>query len=256
MRLLIGFVAGPAAVAYYVVPQRIILAVGGLLSNAAAVVLPSASELAVKGESDGLRRLYVRAISYQTFLAVPLLSFVAVAAPELLSIWIGPEMAHRAAMTLRLLSLAAFLGSVGTLPALISLALGQSSLLAKYSLVSTGTAITLALPLGRQWGAEGAAVAVVLASAVWPAYLYQITVRHIAVEWRSLLRRSFAPPLVCTAAFATCAEASRAIHPQSALTFLLLAGGLLIVTSSLCAALSDEVRPGEIWAKCLGRRDQ
>jgi O-antigen/teichoic acid export membrane protein len=253
MRLLIGFVAGPAAVAYYVIPQRIILAVGGLLSNAAAVVLPSASELAAKGEGDRLRRLYVSALSYQVFLAVPLLSFVAIAAPELLSIWIGPEMAQRASTTMRLLSLAAILGSVGTLPALMSLALGQSSLLAKYSLVSTGIAVILAVRLGRQWGAEGAAVAVVLACAVWPAYFYQITVRHFAVDWWGLLRRSFAPPLLCTAVLVLCVEALRAIHHGSSLTFLLLAGTFLSATLVVCALISDEVRPREMWAKWLRR---
>lgn len=254
MRLLLGFVAGPAAVAYYVIPQRIILGVGGLLSNAAAVVLPSASELAAKGDGDRLRRLYVSAISYQVFLAVPLLSFLAMVAPELLSVWIGPEMAQRASTTMRLLSLAAFLGSVGTLPALVSLALGQSSLLAKYSLVSTGIAIILAVRLGRQWGAEGATVAVVLASAVWPVYFYQITVRHFAVDWWGLLRRSFAPPLLGTAALVLCVEALRATHPDSSLTFLLLAGSFLSGTFLVCALISDEVRPREIWAKCL-RKD-
>jgi O-antigen/teichoic acid export membrane protein len=254
MRLLLGFVAGPAAVAYYVIPQRIILGVGGLLSNAAAVALPSASELAAKGDGDRLRRLYVSAISYQVFLALPLLSFLAIAAPELLSIWVGPEMAQRASAAMRLLSLAAFLGSVGTLPALISLALGQSSLLAKYSLVSTGIAIVFAVRLGREWGAEGAAVAVVLASAVWPVYFYQITVRHFALEWWGLLRRSFAPPLLCTAALVLCVEALRATHRGSSLTFLLLAGSFLGATFLLCALISDEVRPREMLAKCL-RRD-
>jgi O-antigen/teichoic acid export membrane protein len=163
-KLLLGALGTVTMVTYYAVPgsiaQRLHAAAVGLTS----VTLPATSALEARGESERVRRLYVRATRLSTLLLASIALPMILLADPLLSAWIGQALAAESANVLRLLAVAyAFLG-VAAAPYFIALGADRARSTAVASGAMAALNVPLALMLIPRAGATGAAAAFLLST--------------------------------------------------------------------------------------------
>jgi O-antigen/teichoic acid export membrane protein len=116
IRVLLAALFGPAAVAQYVIPQRVIQGLGMLLTSGASVLFPHASRVAKQAAWQRVQALYCRASLAFSALAFPGLMALAALAEQILTVWIGPEFAAQNWRLMQWLCFAALLGSLSTVP--------------------------------------------------------------------------------------------------------------------------------------------
>lgn len=189
----IGAYLGPAAVTLYVVPRKLVQAIGGFLSRAAAVVFPYASELDARGDLPAIRRTYTRASRLFASFSIPLLLALAVFSRHILTVWMGPDFVADTWVVLTIISGTALLGALTTVPSHIAVGLGYTRVKSYFSIVSMALYALLLPTLTPRWSVEGTALAVLLASTLpgWSFVLYA-TRRILALPIRQYLRSVFA----------------------------------------------------------------
>jgi O-antigen/teichoic acid export membrane protein len=191
MRFLLSAIAGPSTVTYYTIPFMIIIGFGGFLSTSIAVLLPFSAEMAARGNRESLQDVYLRAAKYNVVLGLPVLALMGIFSRPILSIWMGGTFADQAWLAMRLLCLASFVASLGTIPAVMAFGLGYSRLIAGFSFVAMVLAFGMAIPLIHWAGVAGAALAVALASPVWIVFSFYAAARHLGVDFTTHFNRVY-----------------------------------------------------------------
>jgi O-antigen/teichoic acid export membrane protein len=162
VRFVVGVFLGPAMVTYYVVPAKLIGAVGSLLGGAFVVLFPFASELGSKRDQAKIQELFLGGSRLFAAVSIPLFLALYVAARPILTVWMGPEFAEEGWAMLGLLSLASLCGALTTVPNLVTMGLGYSRVIGAYSLLNV-LMYAICLPLFTdRWGVEGTAWAMLL----------------------------------------------------------------------------------------------
>jgi O-antigen/teichoic acid export membrane protein len=164
VRFIVGFFLGPASVTYYVVSSRLVNTVGSLLYNAFIVLFPFASEVSTHGEREKVNQLYIESSKLFATFAFPMLLLTAVFAKPILSLWMGLEFAEKSWMVLSILSLAGLIGSLTTVPNLLTMGLGHSRIIGIYSVINLTSYVLLLPPLTKWAGVNGTAIAMLAAS--------------------------------------------------------------------------------------------
>ncbi len=157
VRYTVGIVLGTTAVSYYVIPTKIISAVGGLLSSGFGVLFPYASALLATSQRLKIQRSYIDASRLFANLAVPVLLLMALFSNPILSLWMGPEFASKTDCLLRVLALSSLVASLTTVPNTIVLGLGHSRIVGSFSVISVLLYIGLLSPFSKTWGLIGTA---------------------------------------------------------------------------------------------------
>jgi O-antigen/teichoic acid export membrane protein len=191
MRFLLSAIAGPSAVTYYTVPLKLIIGFGGFLSGSIAVLLPFSAEMAVRGNGESLRDVYLRAAKYNVVLGLPILALMGIFSRPILSVWMGGAFAEQTWLAMQLLCFASLVSSLGAIPAVMAFGLGYSRLVAGFSLVAMVLAAGMAIPLIHWAGAAGAALAVAIASPVWIVFSFYVAKRHLGVDFTAHFNRVY-----------------------------------------------------------------
>jgi O-antigen/teichoic acid export membrane protein len=157
VQFVVGAFLGPAMVTYYVIPTKLIGAIGSLMSGSAVVLFPFASELGSLRDSARIQKLFLSGSRLYTAVSIPLFLTLYVAARPILTVWLGPAFAEKGWSVLGLLSLASLFGAMTTVPNLITMGLGYSRVVGIYSLF-TVVMYAICLPLfTARWGIVGTA---------------------------------------------------------------------------------------------------
>ncbi|MEI6437332.1 MAG: oligosaccharide flippase family protein [Candidatus Omnitrophota bacterium] len=163
VRFVIGFFLGPAFVAFYFIPSRVVQTFGGLLGSLFGVIFPYTSELSAGQDLEKIQRVFLKTTKLFVSLSMPVFLALAVFAGPILNLWMGPEFAQKGWRVLMVLSLGSILGSITTVPNLIAMGLGQSKIISLFS-VFTVLAYAVFMPFfTKWWGIEGAAWAILFA---------------------------------------------------------------------------------------------
>lgn len=161
----ISFFFGPAAVPLYAIPMRLINGAMGLLTTAAAVVFPFASEISIKASREKINSILIQSSRLVAAISIPINLAVAAFAKPILNVWMGNVFADRAAPILSLLGLMSMLGALTTIPNLITMGLGFARVIGIFSLL-TFVSYLVFVPLGLMvFGVYGAGWAVLLSLA-------------------------------------------------------------------------------------------
>jgi O-antigen/teichoic acid export membrane protein len=157
-RFLIPYRLGVSALTFYAVPFEILMRLSFIPASFASTLFPAFSyrHAHERGVSAGL---VLRPVKYVLLAMTPIATFLLIFAPEILGVWIGPEMATRGAPVLRLLSLAFLLNAVAYIPFAALQGMGRPDLKAKLDLAETPLIVVLLWTLLPVWGIAGAAVA-------------------------------------------------------------------------------------------------
>lgn len=178
VRIIISAFLGPAAVTLYVIPMKLISAVGGLLSSTFSVLFPFASALGAVNDQAKIRRGYVESSKLFASLSIPILLMTFVFAKPILSVWMGTSFSEQTWFVLRVLSLSAMFGSLTTVPNTMTMGLGHSKIVGLFSL-GTLFALAVFIPLlTYSWQVDGTAIGMLLAT--FPGlFLILYETRHI-----------------------------------------------------------------------------
>jgi O-antigen/teichoic acid export membrane protein len=177
-----------ADVAAYAVPALVFGQVVSLAGSASIGFLPYASAAALDAGTERLAAVFASNLRLIALVLGPLVVFLAVFAPELISAWISPEFAVDAAPAMRWLAAAGLFVALSTAAADVARGHGRAGWLLAY----TGTTAILggggALALAGREGAAGAAASLCIALAVTTVPFTALVARRLlAVSGRQLL---------------------------------------------------------------------
>ncbi|MDR7544224.1 MAG: flippase [Armatimonadota bacterium] len=158
-RFIIGGRLAMSALAYYSVPQEMIARLTVISASAVAVLFPAFSALGGAGDLGGLQRLFYRSAKYMVLTVLPAFGLIAVVAPDILRVWLGPDLAGRSAAVLRILAVGAGVQTLGVIPYTLLQGLGRSDLTAKIHLIEAPAYVAVLAILVGAAGIVGAAAA-------------------------------------------------------------------------------------------------
>ncbi len=159
--VLLGLVAGPAAVGFYSAAERVVAACQGLLTPINQSVYPRISRLMHESPAEAYL-LIRRVLRYQGSLSLLLSALLCLFAPVIVGILYGPTYEASLAPLRWLAPLPFVVGLSNVFGLHTMLPLGMKSAFSRILLVAGPVNIALLLPLAMNFGAAGAASAVLL----------------------------------------------------------------------------------------------
>lgn len=158
----ISFFLGPAVVPLYAIPMRLINGAMGLLTTGSAVIFPFASEISIKASREKINGVLIQGSHLVAAISIPVNLAIAAFAKPILTVWMGNAFADRAAPILSMLGLMTMLGSLTTIPNLITMGLGFARVIGIFSLLTLVFYLVF-VPLGLiVFGVYGAGWALLL----------------------------------------------------------------------------------------------
>lgn len=157
-KLVITRFLGVALVTQYEVGQRMITQLRGLFAVAFLPLFPGVSHLQAARDPQAVKTVYQRSTRYVYLLGWPAYLLLMIAAPWLLSAWLGPGYGQ-AAFVMRVMTCGWFVSLVAFPPYMILQALGQAHLCLRAHVAQGLTNLTLALILVGPFGFNGVTLA-------------------------------------------------------------------------------------------------
>ncbi len=242
--IVIGRCLSLDSVTFYAVPASLLLHVETLVAAAQGVLFPWISSREARGDERANRELYLHGTRYLLLALLPILFVLYTAGGEFLRLWMGPEMAERGTVVLRILAPAAFLALPQLLAHGILRGTGRPRTLALVLAGETVLNVGLSLLLVREHGlagvAIGTAVPLVLASLL-PIAL--AACRAVGLGYARYLVGSHALPLGLAALLAAgAALVPVRIESYAALAAYALGVSLVVGLATLAFGLAPEHR--------------
>ena len=152
-RFLIASILTLSAVAYYSIPQEIVLRLLVIPMSLSLVLFPSFSTTKEWSSS-----LYARSVKYLLVVLLPVTLAVVAFAPEFLTWWIGSDFARGSTPLLQILAVGFLFNAMAQLPATALLARGYPEIVAKLHLLEIVPTLVLTAFLLLAFGLPGAAL--------------------------------------------------------------------------------------------------
>lgn len=229
--IIIGRVLGAGALGLYTRAYALLtLPLRQIKNPISAVMVPTLS--ALQKEPERYRRAYGRAINGLAHAGMPAVVILAVAAPEVIEVFLGGQWTQ-AATIFQLLALTSLIQLISTTAGWLFVTFGRGGAAAMWALVNAAGTIAAFL-IGVQWGVEGVAAAYTISQVVltWPGFV--VACRHTPVAPIDALV-AVLRPLAVSAAVLAAALAMRAVLPES---WPALAGLILITVAAVLAWLA------------------
>ncbi len=162
-RLIIPFLLGPAQLAYYSLPGNVTTKIQGVNGGLAGILFPMSSALQGSGDTERLKKMYVRAFRLLAVVAAGLAVPVAIFSKPILRYWLNDDFAERSWKIMVILAATYLILSLnGPLNSFL-LGLGRVRILAKYSFIMLGINVAALAAFLPRYGIEGAAWAYLVA---------------------------------------------------------------------------------------------
>lgn len=195
VKLLIGMYAGPSAVSYFSVPQKLLGAFGGILSNAASTLMPYVSTLKSEGRRGAIDNILVRTSFIFSAVTIPIALTISIYSKEILQLWLNESFAREAWLVLTLTCISATIGSFTTIPNQVVLGLGNSRLLGHFSILTVIAYLVFLPVLTKYYLLDGAAYGLLAASLLLVLYVIQKSTKTLGVSTLYYLKIVFLPHL-------------------------------------------------------------
>jgi O-antigen/teichoic acid export membrane protein len=191
VRFILAYFLTPAAVTLYVVPNKLLGAVGGVLSSGANSLFPFISTLHARSDKPGIRKSFIKATGVFTGIAVPAFLFLSLFSKPVLTIWMGAEFAEKTWLLLSITSISSLIASASTIPNLVILGMGNSRLIAVFSVISIILYLIFLPWLTVQFGLIGSAAALLLNSVISIAVVFRYCFRYLQISFLFYFRKTY-----------------------------------------------------------------
>jgi len=206
---LIGIWLGVAAAGVYSVPFMVVNSLGYMITFMLGFSFPMASELQSLRQLDRLRDIFTRATRFVTALAGMIFVPLFVLGDIFLVLWV-PTIAGQAAGVLRLLTVAAYLGTICvSLTNSVIIGMGHIRQFTIYASIRGIVLAVWCVLMIRPFGLVGAAWALLLTEIVDVIYLIVALRNYLQISPLALFRIAYLKPMALSAALGTLAFLAR-----------------------------------------------
>jgi O-antigen/teichoic acid export membrane protein len=188
--LLIGKFLGPPPLGLYNLAYNLLLFPLNNISNVIGNVMFPALSI-IQHDKQMVRDAYIIANRYIAVVSFPLMTWMLVAAPQLIRVIFGPKWTG-AIVLVQILALTAVAQSIGTNLGWIYLSQGRTDIMLKWGILST-IVVVISFFVGLRWGVVGVAAAYTIAtySLAYPGFaipfrLIQLKVSDFFVQLRTI----------------------------------------------------------------------
>ena len=181
VRFAISIFLGPAAVTYYVVPSKVVGAVGGVASSAVSTIFPFSSQLKAVEKKEEIKKLFLQSTRIFAAVLLPLTLFISLFSKQILTIWMGKEFALQSWMVLSVIAVSSFIGSFSAIPNLIILGQGNSKLIGLFSLMNIVSYLIFIPLLTEMFGIIGTAYSLLITSGIVIIYVLYKTTQYTEI---------------------------------------------------------------------------
>lgn len=229
---------------HYMLATVVVSGLYVLISPLFNVMYPRFSALVVTGEIEKLTDLYRLGTQMLATVLFPVTMVLVIFAEDLVHVWTGnPGIASSVAPVISLLVIGSALNGVMYFPYAIQLAYGVTWIPLTINMVLMCFLVPLIIYLAQQYGAEGGALAWLIAETVYVLLGPWLTHRHIlkglALKW---LLQDVGRALVISVLVGMVAQNVLQAVGFSHMARVLLAAGLAIFTTALIILLSPQMR--------------
>ena len=170
--LIIGIVIGPSAVTFFNIPSRLIGYFSSGASSISAVLFPFASELQAGLDTERIKRTFLMATRYFTFLIVPFYFFVMVYSKSILMLWLSDEIAKESYKLMILYSIAYLIANMTTIPSQFLQGFGRVKFISQFSIGVLFVSLIAYYPLTKHMGIIGAGFAMLTTQIFGLIFIY------------------------------------------------------------------------------------
>lgn len=146
IQFLISFILNPLAVTYYSVPRKLVTSFSAFVGSGSAVLFPKVSELSSRNKNEEIIKLYYQSCKLISILSFPIFFMFLLFSKEILTIWIGNELAKKTYIIMSLMSLQTLIGVLTIVPNNYLLGLGETKIQGYFSLITT-ISLVIFMPL-------------------------------------------------------------------------------------------------------------
>lgn len=158
-RFALGALAGVASVAYYVGPYEAATKLLLLPISLSTALFPALSGTLASGRATNAQPVFSASLRNVFLVLMPPLAVLAVFAPEILGLWLGPDYARESATVLRILALGVLINGLAQTPFTFLQAAGRPDLTAKFHIGELFLHLPVTWFLVVHYGVAGAALA-------------------------------------------------------------------------------------------------
>lgn len=242
-KLIIGAIVGAGPLTLFAVPTTLVNRVMALLFRLAAVMFPHASQLAAQNRMGELEAAYFSASRYLCFLNGALALLLALLAPAILTVWMGPGFATTGATILSLMAVAQWLDSLTHVPSLVNDGLGHPRVSGLFAVTRALLGLALIAVGVQQAGIVGAAWAHVAGSLLLgTAFIAYAHGRSLPFSLGAWLKQAALVPTLALLPGAVAGWALRGWAGQGWLP--LIAASAVVVLVHAAAGWAFVVKPG------------
>jgi len=186
-RFIIGGVVSAAAVAYYTTPQEMILRLWILPGALTAVLFPAFAAKISKNDVQ-VQSMFIKAVKWLFLIIFPITLFIALFAPELLSLWVGEDFARQSAVLMRVFALGILINCLAHIPFTLIQSSGNPQVTALIHCVQFPLFIALVLWMTSEFGLLGAAIAWLIRMIVDSVLMFGACVRLQGWRYNKLIK--------------------------------------------------------------------
>jgi O-antigen/teichoic acid export membrane protein len=201
LQITVALILGPACVAYFAVPMRVISALESTFYNLIAVIFPYVSALRAQGDTESVKRLYSKASKYVVALSTPVFLFLILFSRQILTLWLGKQFSANAWPVLSLLGCASLVAVWTMVPANTIYGTGDTKIGAVFGSIVAGLNVLFSVMLTSRIGILGTGVAVLITAIQAPIFIWYVTGRVVGVSPAIYFERVFAFHLAPIAVF-------------------------------------------------------
>lgn len=199
--------AGPAAVTIFVVPAKLLSAIGGVLSSGANAVFPYASEVHTI-EPAKIKKVFRSGSRIFAAISIPVMISIVLYSRQVLTIWMGQSFADQSWLVLSILAFSGVIASQTTVPNLVITGMGHSKTLGFFGLLAL-ISYSIFLPVFTSaYGVVGATVGILCSTIVNIGFVYYLTTQIVEVGLCEFLSSTFKnhviPILIIVSVFFIC----------------------------------------------------
>jgi len=193
-RFLIGIFNPIGLVTFYVSPLLLVQKGFSAMLNITNAVFPAVSFYQGQGDLERVKEIYLRMNRLILFLMLPIFSLLIIFSEQIISLWLGAEFVNQSVPVLRILALAYIFSALSAAPVIISDGLGKPQISAYFGIMGAVINLVLALILIPQFGIKGAALAMLINSALMVPIMILVVnnsvikINHLVVLKESMLK--------------------------------------------------------------------
>lgn len=233
-RFALGAIAGVASVGYYVGPYEAATKLLLLPISLSTALFPALSGTLSSGSATNAEPVFAASLRNVFLVLMPPLAVLALFAPEILGLWLGPDYARESATVLRILTLGVLINGLAQTPFTFLQAAGRPDLTAKFHLGELIFHLPVTWFLVIHYGVAGAALAWLIRVSIDTTLLMIANQKLLGISVLNAFSGRGGALTAASAGFIGFLAVSRYFTPRS----LIASGALVVVALLVFSALA------------------